>query len=260
MLESLLQAATKTETTLAALNRKILRRDSECSEALVMSDRSEVLLVMQRHHQIVEGPETRKRFVVVGQISDTDGHDVVPSCWLFRQTKLAFRSSAPENRHSLIPLTRRSDHRTSLNSEARALPFTERSNLFTELECVQRAPYSRVVRMSNFPVPTDEALERLKLVVSSFGRLTGRQLVDPSGSDLWQACWSAPRVIVAHGSEADPVFFYGNELALDCFEMDFADVHAIAISLFRRTDVARRTRRAAGAMCASTASSTTTRA
>lgn len=30
-------------------------------------------------------------------------------------------------------------------------------------------------------------------------------------------------MIVAHGTEADPVFFYGNRLALDLFEMRFDD-------------------------------------
>jgi hypothetical protein len=47
-------------------------------------------------------------------------------------------------------------------------------------------------------------------------------LIDPNHPDLWQACWTAPRVIVAHGMEADPIFFYGNQLALSCFELDFA--------------------------------------
>lgn len=37
-----------------------------------------------------------------------------------------------------------------------------------------------------------------------------------------EALWQAPRVIVAHGTEADPVFFYGNRLALHTFDMDFA--------------------------------------
>ncbi|HRF30778.1 MAG TPA: MEKHLA domain-containing protein, partial [Azonexus sp.] len=40
--------------------------------------------------------------------------------------------------------------------------------------------------------------------------------------DLAEALWQAPRVIVAHGTEADPVFFYGNRLALHTFDMDFA--------------------------------------
>jgi len=60
---------------------------------------------------------------------------------------------------------------------------------------------------------------RLALITESFQRLTGRRLLDDCGAD---ALWNAPRVIVAHGTEADPVFFYGNRLALEVFEMDFA--------------------------------------
>lgn len=75
--------------------------------------------------------------------------------------------------------------------------------------------------MSNPPVASAEALQRLKCVVDSFRRLTGRSLVAESAGDLWQACWAAPRVIVAHGTEADPIFFYGNQLALTRFELDF---------------------------------------
>jgi hypothetical protein len=31
--------------------------------------------------------------------------------------------------------------------------------------------------------------------------------------------WEAPRAIVAHGTEVDPIFSYGNRLALQLFEM-----------------------------------------
>ena len=64
---------------------------------------------------------------------------------------------------------------------------------------------------------------RLHLLADSFLRLTGQPLVaiEP-GETLEAALWRAPRVIVAHGTEADPVFFYGNRLALELFEMDAA--------------------------------------
>jgi hypothetical protein len=39
--------------------------------------------------------------------------------------------------------------------------------------------------------------------------------------ELREALWNAPRAIVAHGTEDDPVFFYGNRLALQLFEMSF---------------------------------------
>ncbi|HET7541474.1 MAG TPA: MEKHLA domain-containing protein [Polyangiaceae bacterium] len=75
--------------------------------------------------------------------------------------------------------------------------------------------------MTNPPPATDELRRRLQVLVSSHQRLTGRALIDARDADLWQACWAAPRVIVAHGLEADPIFFYGNALALRLFELDF---------------------------------------
>jgi hypothetical protein len=63
---------------------------------------------------------------------------------------------------------------------------------------------------------------RLRLIVESYLRLTGRPLISNAPSDaveLLAALWEAPRAIVAHGTEADPIFFYGNRLALQLFEM-----------------------------------------
>ena len=80
-------------------------------------------------------------------------------------------------------------------------------------------------------VPRDP---RLALIADSYARLLGQPLVDAQG-DLAEALWQAPRVIVAHGTEADPVFFYGNRLALHTFDMDFAP----ALALFGRAAGAR---------------------
>lgn len=78
--------------------------------------------------------------------------------------------------------------------------------------------------MQNSP-PFDAALDaRLRLIVESYRRLTGKDLVADAPDDaaaLREALWNAPRAIVAHGTEADPVFFYGNRLALELFEMNF---------------------------------------
>lgn len=62
----------------------------------------------------------------------------------------------------------------------------------------------------------------LRLIVESYQRLTGKPLIPivPSDADEFRtALWNAPRAIVAHGIEADPIFFYGNRIALDAFEM-----------------------------------------
>lgn len=59
---------------------------------------------------------------------------------------------------------------------------------------------------------------RLVLIAESFERLTGRPLLAGTG-DMPQDLWTAPLAIVAHGTEADPVFFFGNRMALDLFGM-----------------------------------------
>lgn len=61
---------------------------------------------------------------------------------------------------------------------------------------------------------------RLSLINDSYCRLTGKILIDPFD---FRALWNANRAIVAHGLEADPVFFYGNRMALQCFGMSFEE-------------------------------------
>lgn len=59
---------------------------------------------------------------------------------------------------------------------------------------------------------------RLPLIAESFRRLTGRPLLADGATDP-ESLWAAPLAIVAHGTEADPVFFFGNRLALELFAM-----------------------------------------
>lgn len=63
------------------------------------------------------------------------------------------------------------------------------------------------------------AAERIMLVADSFRRLLGCDLVVP-GDDPVAQLWDAPLAIVAHGTQDDPVFFFGNRCALDAFECD----------------------------------------
>lgn len=71
------------------------------------------------------------------------------------------------------------------------------------------------------PPLTDAQRRRIACIADSHRRLTGRVLV-AAGGDPVGAIWSAPLAIVAHGTEPDPIFFFGNRLALTLFEMDFA--------------------------------------
>ena len=60
--------------------------------------------------------------------------------------------------------------------------------------------------------------KHLERLLSSYQRLLGRPLAqDP------QAVIDAPFVVVSHGTEADPIFNYGNQTALDLFELPYED-------------------------------------
>ncbi|MBC2665921.1 MEKHLA domain-containing protein [Novosphingobium flavum] len=61
-----------------------------------------------------------------------------------------------------------------------------------------------------------EIAAQIALIAESHARLLGRPLVGPGG-DVVRALWEAPIVIVAHGTEADPLFFFGNAAALARF-------------------------------------------
>lgn len=67
-------------------------------------------------------------------------------------------------------------------------------------------------------VLTASAGPRLTLIAESFARLTGRALLAETQA-LEDAAWDADFVLLAHGAEPDPRFFYGNRRALQLFEL-----------------------------------------
>ncbi len=71
-------------------------------------------------------------------------------------------------------------------------------------------------------MPESALGEKVLLIIESYRRLTGKALLATKNEASPQAgLWRAPCVVAAHGLEADPIFFYGNRLALEVFEMDF---------------------------------------
>lgn len=72
-------------------------------------------------------------------------------------------------------------------------------------------------------------IEWSRVLLDSFRHWTGRDLVEPKGTAEEQAgaLFTAPFVVVSHGTEADPILNYGNRAALDLWEMAWAE--------FRRT-------------------------
>lgn len=70
------------------------------------------------------------------------------------------------------------------------------------------------------PDLTGAQRRRIALIAESYRALSGKSLVSAQ-EDPVSAMWSAPAAIVAHGTEPDPIFYFGNRTALALFEMDF---------------------------------------
>ncbi|NRB74339.1 MAG: MEKHLA domain-containing protein [Verrucomicrobiales bacterium] len=63
----------------------------------------------------------------------------------------------------------------------------------------------------------------VKLLLRSFEELTGRSLVTRSGNEREdaRALFTSPFFVASHNTEEDPVLTYGNQTALDLFEMEW---------------------------------------
>jgi len=74
-------------------------------------------------------------------------------------------------------------------------------------------------------IDNDYLGEQAKLILSSLFRMTGRNLVDSglSDKDRYRSLFEAPFCVVSHNTETDPVFNYGNKVALELLEMKWDD-------------------------------------
>ncbi|MGD9603628.1 MAG: MEKHLA domain-containing protein [Gammaproteobacteria bacterium] len=74
------------------------------------------------------------------------------------------------------------------------------------------------------PAPANDWLgPHVELLCESYARLTGRVLLPAEATGTrGQAAWEAPFALLSHGTEADPLFNYGNRTALRLFELDWA--------------------------------------
>jgi len=64
-------------------------------------------------------------------------------------------------------------------------------------------------------------LVHIRLLVSSFKLLTGKNIMasDCDIENISREIFYAPFAVTSHGTEADPIFNYANQCALDLFEM-----------------------------------------
>ena len=71
--------------------------------------------------------------------------------------------------------------------------------------------------------------EHAELLISSYSRLTGKDLVkQESSKDSYRTLFEAPYCVVSHNTEDDPIFNYGNQTALSVFEMNWSEFTNLA--------------------------------
>lgn len=65
-------------------------------------------------------------------------------------------------------------------------------------------------------------IQRSQWILDSYRRWTGSELIDREGTprNQSQRLYEAPFVVVAHGTQADPILNYGNAAALRLWEFD----------------------------------------
>lgn len=83
----------------------------------------------------------------------------------------------------------------------------------------------KIKNVSFEPWHLDAIVRQTRRLLLSFARWTGHELFSNQGTEREQACalFETPFVVVAHGTEPDPILNYGNRAALSLWEMDWAE-------------------------------------
>jgi hypothetical protein len=76
--------------------------------------------------------------------------------------------------------------------------------------------------VNNPPWLDADRLRHVQRLIASFKAKTGRLLIPESDQNLAQQLFSSSQIIVSHGGELDPIFNYGNQAALNLWELDWA--------------------------------------
>ncbi|AFY53376.1 MEKHLA domain-containing protein [Rivularia sp. PCC 7116] len=82
-----------------------------------------------------------------------------------------------------------------------------------------------MIAQNTHPWEQDKIVRHSQLMMSSFERLTGRTLLNCTGSDtdIAKALFEADFVLVSHGIEDNPIYNYGNRKALQLWEFSWGE-------------------------------------
>lgn len=82
-----------------------------------------------------------------------------------------------------------------------------------------------VISSSPEPWPQPDWIDFTQILLNSYAHWRGFELLERIGSPLDQSrtLWQAPFVVVAHGTQPDPILCYANQEALDLWEISLAE-------------------------------------
>ncbi|MGB2401897.1 MAG: MEKHLA domain-containing protein [Akkermansiaceae bacterium] len=74
----------------------------------------------------------------------------------------------------------------------------------------------------------DNRREQAHLILSSFLQVTGKHLIKPdSAVDLDEKLFEAKFCVLSHNDDPDPMFNYGNRVALELFELNWDELTSL---------------------------------
>ncbi|MEA5532887.1 MEKHLA domain-containing protein [Crocosphaera sp. XPORK-15E] len=85
--------------------------------------------------------------------------------------------------------------------------------------------------MNNLPYQQEKVIQRTQLILSSFEHWLGHSLwkekglpeIQGSSEEIAQQLFGVPFAVASHGIETDPIFNYGNQKALDIWELTWEE-------------------------------------
>lgn len=83
--------------------------------------------------------------------------------------------------------------------------------------------------MPHLPWTLEPVIRHSQLLADGYRHWTGEDLIagDPSPVNLARALYEAPFALLSHGTEADPLFNYANQMAQTLWELDWASMRGM---------------------------------
>lgn len=78
--------------------------------------------------------------------------------------------------------------------------------------------------MNNIDLSNSYFIEHGRIIAQCYKSFFGHDICTLAHENIIDDLWSAPFAVLTHGTQTDPIFNFGNEAALNLFEMSFEEL------------------------------------